>query len=155
VFGDHNLHSEDYGFGSWCVYHLSWWFFFSRPIVCLYVCLLFIPSFLPPSLHQGKFYSTTFRQQQSLLWSFCLRLCLFAVQNVVLTELGKKFGVPYFGVKHSCACRIHLFPLREDMIPGQHMKLHTPVKMILFCAFRILLSCSDCEIVSEMFLVFL
>jgi len=28
------------------------------------------------------------------------------------------------------------------------------VKMILFHAFRILLSCSDCKIVSEMFLVF-
>ena len=95
MFGTHNSDLEDLGLvlGVCAIYPDE--FFFS---IC--VCL-FVPSLLSLSLHQGQFYNTTFRPQQSALWSFHLILCHVCSSKLFLTELGKKCQVPYFGEKHS------------------------------------------------------
>jgi hypothetical protein len=77
-----------------------------------------------------------------------------AAQKVVLTELVKKCGVPYFGVKHSVLVASIYSLSRRDNPRATDESTHTCETLILFRASRVLLSCSDCEIVSEMSLVF-
>jgi len=61
VFGTANSQSDDMGLvlGVCAIYPDEFFFPQLCACFCLFVCL-----FLSPSLHQGKFYNTTFRQQQ-------------------------------------------------------------------------------------------
>ena len=90
-------HAQKTGFWSWCVCHLSSWFF--SPFVCLFVCL-FVPSFHHHFIEEN--FTILPLDHNNLLYDPSTWCCVVCVaQKVVLTELEKKCQVPYFGVKHT------------------------------------------------------
>ena len=110
VFATPNSHSEDPGLvlGACAIYPDE--FFLPSPHLC--VCL-----FLPPFHHRfiKENFTILSSDNNDLLYdppAWCCVMC--AAQKAVLTGLGKKCRVPYFGVKHFVLIAFIYSPSRRN-----------------------------------------
>jgi hypothetical protein len=87
------------------------WFLVRVPFILTNFTFPFVCLFLSPTLHQGKFYNTTFRPQQSPLWSFRLMLCHVCSSKGGPDRTRKKVSGALLWSEVFCSCSIHLFPL--------------------------------------------
>lgn len=101
---------------------------------------LCVPSFLPPSLHHGKFCTITCRPQQ-LLKFFHLMLCHMCNSKGSADWTKEQVSAVQLCSDACCACSICLFPLNKRSHEDDRRNYANLWNVILFHVCWVLLSC--------------